>query len=140
MAQVEAAWLEGDRVCAVERIQAARESGATTRFARSGGELALWASRYGEPFEIPAGAPAPVLLELAGDWRGAIGAWRDLGAPYEASLAALPGDDRAARVALATLHKLGAKAAARAFARERAARGARPSRGPRRSTLDNPRV
>ena len=137
VAQVEAAWLDGDRIGALERIQAARESVATARFARSGGEMALWAWRYGEPFEVPANAPSPVLLELAGDWRGAIDAWRDLGAPYEAALAALPGDDRAARVALATLQGLRAKAAARAFARERAARGARSPRGPRRSTLDN---
>ncbi len=137
VASVEAAWLAGDRLGALQRIQAAREALATSRFGRSGGEMALWAWRYGEPFELPASAPAPVLLELAGDWRGAIGAWRDLQAPYEAALAALPGDDRAARAALATLHGLNAKAAARAFARERAERGARSPRGPRRTTLDN---
>jgi DNA-binding NarL/FixJ family response regulator len=39
---------------------------------------------------------------------------------------------------MATLHKLGAKAAARAFTRERAAWGARAARGPRRSTLAHP--
>jgi DNA-binding NarL/FixJ family response regulator len=80
----------------------------------------------------------PVLLELGGDWRGAIRAWREVEAPYEAALAALPGDDRAAREALSTLHKLGASAAIDAFRRERAARGARPARGPRRATLAHP--
>jgi DNA-binding NarL/FixJ family response regulator len=83
-------------------------------------------------------APDPVRLELDGDWRGAIQAWRELQAPYESALAALPGDDAAARQAQATLNKLGAGAAMRAFARERAARGARASRGPRRSTLAHP--
>jgi DNA-binding NarL/FixJ family response regulator len=44
----------------------------------------------------------------------------------------------AARQARAQLQKLGAHAAVRAFARERAARGAPAPRGPRRSTLANP--
>ena len=137
VALVEAAWLAGDRVTAVERIRAARESIATTRFARPAGELALWASRCGVQLGAPARAPAPVLLELEGDWRRAIRGWRELEAPYEAALAALPGDDRAASDALARLHQLGADAAARAFVRERQLLGARPARGPRRSTLAN---
>jgi DNA-binding NarL/FixJ family response regulator len=76
-------------------------------------------------------------LELAGDWRGAIRAWRELDAPYEAALAAMFGDDRAARDALAALHRLGARAAVRAFTRDRGARAGRGLRGPRRTTLAN---
>src|SRR5205823_1261262 len=64
-------------------------------------------------------------------------AWRALAAPYEAALAALPGDERAAREAMATLQRLGAAATGRAFARERERRGAASLRGPRRSTLTN---
>jgi DNA-binding NarL/FixJ family response regulator len=79
-----------------------------------------------------------VKLELEGDWRKAIRAWREAEAPYEAALAALPGDDAAARQAQGTLHRLGASAAARAFGRERAAHGSRAPRGPRRSTLAHP--
>jgi len=138
LALVEAAWLVGGDALALERLRAARESEAVLRFARSGGEMALWAFRCGMKFDPPAGAPRAVALELEGDWRGAISAWRELEAPYEAALAALPGDDRAAREALGTLHRLGANGAARAFARERARRGARPARGPRRSTLAHP--
>jgi DNA-binding NarL/FixJ family response regulator len=78
-----------------------------------------------------------VRLELAGDWRGAVSAWRELDAPYEAALAAIVGDDSAARDALAALHRLGARAAIRAFTRERGARAGRGIRGPRRTTLDN---
>jgi DNA-binding CsgD family transcriptional regulator/tetratricopeptide (TPR) repeat protein len=137
LALVEAAWLRGERAAALAELRDASESPAVARFARSGGELALWAARLGTELELPAGVPEPVLRELEGDWRGAIAAWRALQAPYEAALAALPGDDRAAREALVTLHKLGARAAAKAFARERAARGARRARGPRRSTLAN---
>ncbi len=138
LALVEAAWLRDDRGEALAQLRAARESLAVPRFARSGGELAVWANRFGMELVVPSCAPAPVLLELAGDWRGAIDAWRELDAPYEAALAALPGDERAAREALATLHGLGATAAAKAFSRERTARGARPARGPRHSTLANP--
>ena len=79
-----------------------------------------------------------VELELEGDWAAAVSAWREVDAPYEAALAAVPGDDRAAREALTTLHRLGARAAAQAFSRERATRGSRAARGPRRSTLANP--
>ncbi len=138
LALVESAWLRDDLGAALAELRAAGESDAVPRFARSGGELALWGSRLGVELVAPEGAPAAVLLELEGDWRRAIDAWRELEAPYEAALAALPGDDRAAREALATLQRLGATAAARAFARERAISGARPARGPRRSTLAHP--
>jgi DNA-binding NarL/FixJ family response regulator len=87
---------------------------------------------------MPAGPVRAVELELKGDWRGAVREWHALEAPYEAALAALPGDDRAAREAVAALRKLGAAGAVRAFARHRAARGARPARGPRPSTLAHP--
>jgi DNA-binding NarL/FixJ family response regulator len=82
--------------------------------------------------------PAPVRLELAGDWRGAERAWLALDCPYEAALALLDADAAAARRAAAALHRLGAVAGARALARERAARGAPAPRGPRRSTLADP--
>jgi DNA-binding CsgD family transcriptional regulator len=137
-ALVEAAWLRGDGSTAVEHLTSAGASQATGRYGRWGGELALWAARHGIELQPPSGAPEPVKLELGGEWRAAIRAWHELGAPYESALAALPGDDAAARQAQATLHRLGATAAMRAFARERAARGARASRGPRRSTLAHP--
>jgi DNA-binding CsgD family transcriptional regulator len=137
VARIEAAWLRGDAAAAVAELEAARES-PVMHFARWGAELALWGSRLGVELVVPPGAPAPIRHELEGDWRRAIAAWSELQAPYEAALAALPGDDRAAREAMVTLHKLGASAAARAFARERAAWGARATRGPRRSTLAHP--
>jgi DNA-binding NarL/FixJ family response regulator len=77
-------------------------------------------------------------MELAGNWRAAVRGWQEVDAPYEAALAALPGDERAARAAVTALHGLGASAAARAFARERAAAGARAPRGARRSTRAHP--
>lgn len=138
VALVEAAWLRGDRSDAMRQLHAAREVSATAWYARSGAELALWGRRHGLELEAPAGSPEPVRMELAGDWRGAIRGWRELEAPYEAALAALPGDERAARAAIATLQELGAAAAARAFARERGAAGAPTPRGPRRTTRAHP--
>ena len=138
VALTEAAWLRGDRIEALRQLQAAREKPAVARFARSAAELSVWGFRHGIEFEPSPAAPEPILLELAGDWRGAIRGWRQLEAPYEAALAALPGDDRAARTAIAGLHQLGGAAAARAFARHRAALGARPARGPRRATRAHP--
>jgi DNA-binding CsgD family transcriptional regulator/tetratricopeptide (TPR) repeat protein len=138
VALVEAAWLRGDPPEALRVLREARDTPLMARFARSAGELALWGLRHGVELEAPPGAPDPVRLELAGDWRAAIAAWRDLEAPYEAALAALPGDERAARAAVAALHGLGASAAARAFARYRAATGANAPRGPRRSTRAHP--
>jgi DNA-binding NarL/FixJ family response regulator len=93
--------------------------------------------RCGEAGALPTRAAEPVRRELAGDWRGAIRAWDALHAPYEAALAALAGEERAAREAIASLHALGAFATARAFTRERARTGAPAPRGPRRSTLAN---
>jgi DNA-binding CsgD family transcriptional regulator len=137
-ALIEAAWLRGDRAGALRQLGDARGTPATRWFARSAGELALWGVRHGLELDAPAGAPEPLRRELGGDWRGAIRGWRELEAPYEAALAALPGDERAARGALAALHELGASAAARAFARHRAETGARALRGPIRSTRAHP--
>jgi len=135
---VEGAWLRGDHAAAQAHLKEARDSPATRRFARSAGDLAVWAAREGVELAPPENAPEAVLLELEGDWRGAIRAWKELDAPYEAALAALRGSDRAAAGALAELKRLGAAGAARAFTRERAALGARTPRGPRRSTLAHP--
>jgi DNA-binding CsgD family transcriptional regulator len=137
-ALVEGAWLCGEHETAREHLRAAAATAATARFARAASDLAVWAARYDVPFDLPPGAPDAARLEVAGDWRAAIRAWRQLDAPYEAALAALPGDDHAARDALGTFHRLGAGGAARAFTRERAALGRGLARGPRRSTLANP--
>jgi DNA-binding CsgD family transcriptional regulator len=137
VALAEAAWLADDRAGMREQALAGRSGAHADQFARSSGELALWAARAGATVELPPRLHEPVRRELEGDWRGAIDAWRALDAPYEAALAALPGDERAARNAVAALQRRGASAAARAFARDRAQHGAAALRGPRRSTLAN---
>lgn len=138
VARVESAWLRGDRAAAQRLLRAAAGNPAVARHARTASDLAVWGRRAGVDLAAAPHAPEPVLLELAGDWRGAVRAWRELEAPYEAALAALPGDDRSAQEALATLHRLGARGSAQAFARERERLGGRTLRGPRRSTLVHP--
>jgi DNA-binding CsgD family transcriptional regulator len=137
-ALAEAAWLRGDRHELLAQVEAARLAPWAEQLGRPSGELALWSSRYGGQVEPPRFAPEPVRLELAGDWRAAISAWRELEAPYEAALAALPGDEKAARESIVALRRLGAGATARAFARTRSARSRAALRGPRPSTLANP--
>jgi DNA-binding CsgD family transcriptional regulator len=134
------AWIAGDLEFGREQARSGLAAPFARQLVRPAGDALLWAARCGDRIDPdPDGPPlpTPVQLELAGDWRGAISAWRALDAPYEAALAALPGDDRAARDAMAALHRLGAAGAARAFARERRALGAASLRGPRRSTLSN---
>jgi DNA-binding CsgD family transcriptional regulator len=139
-ALAEVAWIAGDLSGAREQVRAGLAAPFAFQLVRPAGDALLWAARCGDPIAPRVDAPPlpePVRLELAGDWRGAIRAWRALGAPYEAALSALTGDERAAREAMATLKRLGALASSRAFAREREARGAASLRGPRRSTLAN---
>jgi DNA-binding NarL/FixJ family response regulator len=52
-------------------------------------------------------------------------------------MAALPGDEDAARAAFVELGRIGANGGARAFARERAARGLSVPRGPRTTTASD---
>jgi DNA-binding CsgD family transcriptional regulator len=139
-ALAEVAWLEGDLARGREHARAGLAAPFADQLFRLAGDTLLWAARCGDARNRDADAvplQEPIRLELAGDWRAAISAWNAVDAPYEAALAALPGDERAARAAIATLKRLGALAAARAFAREREARGGTALRGPRASTLSN---
>jgi DNA-binding CsgD family transcriptional regulator len=112
--EAEAAWLRGD-------LGAIGDSGGER--GRAAAEIAAWAARARGSF--------------APDWRAEQARWRALDAPYEAALAALPADERAARQAVGALRRLGADGAARAFAGERRRLGFGTSRGPRATTLAN---
>lgn len=139
-ALAEVAWIAGDLAGAHAQARDGLAAPFAFQLVRPAGDALLWAARCGDRIAAEADAPPlpePVRLELADDWRGAVRAWQTLGAPYEAALAALTGDERAARDAMASLRRLGAVASSRAFARDREARGGASLRGPRRSTLAN---
>jgi DNA-binding CsgD family transcriptional regulator len=137
VALAETAWLRGDLDAALDQARAGLAAGRAGDLARAASDFGLWALRCGQAGEPGANAATAARLELEGEWRAARDEWHRVEAPYEQAIAALPGGDREAREAMATLHRLGAVAAARAFSRERARRGARAPRGPRRSTLEN---
>ncbi len=139
-ALAEVAWIAGDLGQVREHARVGLAAPYARQLVRPAADALLWAARAGEAIEpdpLAAPLPEPVALELAGDWRAAIDAWRAREAPYEAALAALPADERSARDAMVSLQRIGAAATARAFAREREARGGASLRGPRRSTLSN---
>jgi hypothetical protein len=96
-----------------------------------GGELALWARAGGATVDAPARMPEPVRLEALRRLAGRRRRMARAPSAVRGRPRALPGDDRAAREAVAALHRLGASAAARAFARDRAEQGAAaPARAP----------
>ncbi|MGO4601840.1 ATP-binding protein [Terrabacter sp. 2YAF2] len=107
------------------------------------GDLLVWLARIGRDAGSEAlrdGVAEPFRLELAGRHDAAAAAWTELGAPYEAALAAVHGDDetRAAR-AVWDLERLPAAASAtraRAVLRERGLNAVPPRR--RASTRANP--
>jgi DNA-binding CsgD family transcriptional regulator len=138
IACAEIEWLDGNLVAGREHALAGLALQPVEGIVSRVGELALWALRCGAPRASLPALPGPVGLELAGRWRAAIDAWSELDAPYEAALAALPGDALAAGEAHAALRRIEAHAAAAAFARERAAAGLSIPRGPRATTRADP--
>ncbi len=89
---------------------------------------------------MPVVVAEPYRLLLAGDWRAAADAWRELGCPYQRALALACGDqDQAQLEALALLDGLGARQTAQRLRRRLRQRGNRHvPRGPTRATAANP--
>jgi DNA-binding CsgD family transcriptional regulator len=140
-ARAEAAWLEGRFDACIEATELALELACRNDGARLLlGELAMWRRRAGVEEPAQAEAAEPYATLLAGDWRSAAAAWRELDAPYESALALADGDDEdALRQALDELQQLGAVPAAAIVARRLRSRGARGlPRGPRARTRANP--
>jgi DNA-binding CsgD family transcriptional regulator len=104
------------------------------------GDLRVWLRRLGRDIDAGPGVPEPYRLELEGRHAEAAGAWRALGAPFDAAMAAVhSADPDVAATGLASLDALdvGATAAcARAMLMGRGIRSL-PAR-PRSGTLANP--
>lgn len=139
-ARAEAAWLNGQPHAIAAETDGAWRLAIERRRIGMIGELALWRWRAGVRVDIQAKIPSPYALQIAGDWKQAAQAWRDLGCPYEAALALGDADDEdALRDALDQLHTLGARPAAAIVVRKLRKRGVRGvPRGPRPRTLENP--
>src|SRR4051794_1444652 len=138
--RAEHAWLEGDLGRAAAAAGEVYALAAARGDAWTRGELAFWLWRAGAPVPAREDDPVPYARAIAGDWRGAAGAWARLGFPYERADALADADDEAAQIeALGAFDDFGAaRAAARLRRRPRAPRVARIPRGPRPASRAGP--
>ena len=137
-ARAEAAWLAGDAARTLAEAEAAYPLTVQKRHPWLAGELAFWRWRAGADDPPPYWVAAPYALQIAGDWRAAAEAWRQLGCPYEEARALADGDTAAQVQALAIFDRLGARPAAADLRRAMRARGdAHLPRGPRPTTRAN---
>ena len=139
-ARAEHAWLHGEEHLVAEEAARVFELAVATAHPWFAGELAFWLGVAGTPASVPVKVAEPYRLLLAGDWRAAATAWRELGCPYEQALALSRGDqDQAQLEALALLDGLGARQTAQRLRRRLRQRGNRHvPRGPTRATAANP--
>jgi DNA-binding CsgD family transcriptional regulator/tetratricopeptide (TPR) repeat protein len=140
-ARAESAWLEGDLERVVREAHTVLEMSRGHDDSRLQGEfpLAFWAWRAGCAIEGHEKLDAPYAQQVAGDWRAAARAWRELGCPYEEAVALADGDEAARLAALEIFERLGAVPAAERLRQALRARGVRGiPRGPRPSTRENP--
>jgi DNA-binding CsgD family transcriptional regulator/tetratricopeptide (TPR) repeat protein len=138
-ARTELRWLEGRPDLALAEARPGYDLTARGVDPWTFGSLAIWPARLGVPAG-PSGLPEPYELEIAGDHRGAAGAWERIGRPYDAALARLGSTDEAGlRDALMTFEGLGARTAAAAARRRMRDLGIRAiPRGPRPATRAAP--
>jgi DNA-binding CsgD family transcriptional regulator len=139
-ARAEHAWLYGEDHRIAEEAARVFEQAVRADHAWFAGELAFWMRLGGASPPLPAAVAEPYRLLLAGDWRGAAGAWQELGCPYHRALALARGDQTEALLeALTLLDDLGARQAAQRLRRQLRRRGdLRVPRGPNRATAANP--
>jgi DNA-binding CsgD family transcriptional regulator len=139
-ARAELAWLHGDDRRAAEEAAAVLEAAVEAAHRWFAGELAFWTRLAGAPVRMPPVMAEPHRLLLAGDWRAAADAWRELGFPYQRALTLACGDQEEALLeALALLDGLGARQTAQRVRRQLRRRGTRHvPRGPIRATAANP--
>jgi DNA-binding CsgD family transcriptional regulator len=136
----EAAWLRADPA-AVQRIVAdalppAIASGESSTM----GELLAWLKRCNA--EVPAvdiDIAPQYRFELAGDWKAAAQAWKQLGCVYERAMVLLAGDEAALQEALEVLAALGAAPIVEIVRRRLRQRGVRGlPRGPYQTARADP--
>lgn len=139
-AEAEVAWLERRPKETHTMSAAALDLALRTHADWWIGELAYWRWKAGIDDGPLPGMAEPYRLQLAGDWKAAADAWRELACPYEEALALSEADDDGAlREALEICRRLGARPLAMRVARLLRERGARDiPRGPRAATQTNP--
>jgi DNA-binding CsgD family transcriptional regulator len=138
-ARAELAWLAGDLEQVVAEARSILEMAKDDNDPWLHGEFAFWLWRAGVTQPIEHEIAEPYALQIAGNWRAAADAWKQLGCPYEEATALADGDEAAQLEALAIFEKLGAIPAAERLRQKLRATGVRGvPRGPRPSTKENP--
>jgi DNA-binding CsgD family transcriptional regulator len=140
IARAEAAWLLDDRAGVVSAVLPIYERTRQRCEPRMNGELGVWLFRAGALRARAEALDEPYACEIAGNWQGAVEAWKQLGCPYEhATVLALYGGEAQKREALAIFERLDAAPASRAIRRQFRADGIkRIPRGARTTTQSNP--
>jgi DNA-binding CsgD family transcriptional regulator/tetratricopeptide (TPR) repeat protein len=137
--RAEVAWYRGDRERAAQEAAAGLKAAGTRGDAWIRSELAYWGWRADSDFELPTNLAKPYALMIAGDWRGAGAAWKEINMPYEHALALADGPEEALRESIAILEPLGAGPLAAIVRRRLRELGVHAiPRGPRASTRGNP--
>lgn len=138
-ARAEAAWLAGDKAHVAAEATAAYELALSHGHSWHVGEFSFWRRRAGEEVTPPTWCARPFALHIAGDWKAAAAAWRELKCPYEEARALADGDEPAQLAALEIFDRLGAAPAAAALRQALREKGTRRiPRGPRAATRGNP--
>jgi DNA-binding CsgD family transcriptional regulator/tetratricopeptide (TPR) repeat protein len=138
-ARIEMAWLAGDRAQAIATVQSMLDVARGDGDPWLHGELAFWLWRCGVSQPVEQEIAEPYALQIAGNWRAAADAWKEIGCPYEQAVALSHGDEAAQREALAIFKTLGAEPAAERLRQQFRATGVRGiPRGPRQTTSENP--
>ncbi|WP_328521129.1 helix-turn-helix transcriptional regulator [Kribbella sp. NBC_00359] len=139
LALAEEAWLHRDLHSARSSIRNALSRNDKPLTVHHRGHLTSWATRLGDPHDVPAGTPSQIALEINGEWQQAAAAWCTLERPYEQALALIEvGTPTALTQAFDILDRLGARPAATLAAERLRSLGERVPRGLRPSTRGNP--
>jgi DNA-binding CsgD family transcriptional regulator/tetratricopeptide (TPR) repeat protein len=139
LARAEHAWVSGRPQDAAACVAAVWAAATEHPQPHELGELAWWSAVGGTPRTPPTPVSRPFALVLAGRWRDAAAAWREVGSPYwEAVALGRSPDLDDARQAIAVLERIGAPAVRDALLRDRHTAGLPVPRGPRAASRGNP--
>ena len=102
-------WLQGKPGAGLDELAPAYERALDTESEWARGEIGYWMWKSGAIESPPAGAAEPFALQMAGMWREAAAAWREIGCPYEVALSLSEGDEGAQKESLEIFDQLGAR-------------------------------
>lgn len=138
-ARIEMAWFAGNSEEVIAEARSILDMAKEHDDTWLRGEFALWLWRAGVMPSLEYEIAEPYALQIAGKWRAAADAWKEIGCPYEEATALADGDESAQLEALAIFEKLGATPAAERLRLKLRSTGVRGiPRGPRASTQENP--